>query len=87
MSDHSTIKEFIAAHHFRAGELLPALHEAGLLKLGEGFSSLFQISKAGGFGLASDGYWYSAEQNEDVKRQCQSGDPTMYAVRWLRSQR
>jgi hypothetical protein len=81
MSDVS-VKNVIEGKAYTSVELVAALKLVGLNYTLE---SLVRLSRSENYGLASDGLWYTAEENVEVDEACRTNSPTFLAAQYLRN--
>lgn len=81
----AAIYSIIAENHYQTNELLGLLKEEGYLPSEETIAFLFENGNASRYGLARDGYWYVAEQNDEVREAVETNGRTFYAEQWFRN--
>lgn len=77
-----SVKSVIEGKAYTSVELVAALNLVGL---DYSLDSLIRGSRAGNFGLASDGFWYTVEENAEVAEAAKTNSPTFLAAQYLRN--
>ena len=85
MKNTNRFNEIIEENHLNTTDLLSKLREEGILEAEEGVGSVFLTARSAGVGLARDGYWYTAAQNEEVDEAVSQDRMTFSAEQYFRN--